>query len=76
MTPDMLAMVLDWLPGGARLHIPGDVLQRWFPHAPGSGEVDAHSFEASRRYAAAHGCGFGYDDDVHVGIFTKLDPVR
>jgi hypothetical protein len=73
MKHNELHQMLTWLPANGRLHLPIDVLGPLFPHAPDAAEVDTRSFRAAQVFAEEHGCAFGYDDDVHMGIFRKLD---
>ncbi len=73
MTYNELHQILAWLPINGRLDLPLDILEKLFPHSPNTTEVDAGSFHAAQALAKEHGCVFGYDDEVHVGIFRKLN---
>lgn len=73
MKPNELNQTLAWLPPNGRLYLPVDILEELFPHALNAGEVDARSFQAAQTLAEDQGCAFGYDDEVHMGIFRKLE---
>ena len=73
MKDNELHQMLAWLPVNGRLDLPRDTLEKLFPHAPNTTEVESRSFHAAQALAKEHGCVFGYDDEVHMGIFRKLD---
>jgi hypothetical protein len=73
MKHDELRQMLVWLPINGRLDLPLDILEKLFPHAPNTTEMDTRSFQAAQALAEEHGCIFGYDDEANLGIFQKLD---
>jgi hypothetical protein len=69
--PDGFREMLENLLPRIAMHVPDDILQRWFPPGAAAGILDAAALAAARAYGAKCGCEFSYLSDRREGSFIK-----